>query len=66
MILDGNGLFEENKRNERVAILCFNQQQNHWSSLQVAKPNISIYDTFFGHPIYQFLSKPDFFNFTLN
>ena len=49
-----------------MANFCFNKHQNLWSYFQSKKSLKSMTDAFLGHPVYQFLRNPEFFNFNFN
>ena len=55
------------KKVEKMPILCFGQLQSQWSYIQgQIKSFLYFIDPIFGHPVYQFLQKTDFSDFTFS
>ena len=49
-----------------MAILCFGQCQSQWSYFLAHKMIYILHRPYFGHPVYQFLQKPEFSDFTVS
>ena len=49
-----------------MAILRFGQPQSQWSFFQGQKSFIFFLGPILGHPVYQFLPKPEFSDFTVS
>ena len=51
---------------KKMAILCFGQCQSQWSYFPGHKIIYILHRPYFGHPVYQFLQKPEFSDFTVS